>query len=56
MAAKAKEKPENIKPGEGEIKFKCRVCGKEQSIREMRTVTRFIPVLIVCQSCARTLR
>ncbi|MGD0794825.1 MAG: hypothetical protein ABR958_04430 [Dehalococcoidales bacterium] len=56
MAAKAKEKAESGKSGDKEIKFKCRVCGLEKPIQDMRTVTRFIPVLVVCEKCARTLR
>jgi len=56
MATKAKEKTVSGKSGDAEIQFKCRLCGKEKPIQDMRTVTRFIPPLIVCQDCARTLR
>jgi hypothetical protein len=56
MAAKAKEKAESGKPDDAEIKFRCRVCGRERPIHEMRTVTRFLPVLIVCENCAKALR
>lgn len=56
MASKAKDKIEGGKTGDTEIKFKCRLCEKEKPIQEMRTVTRFIPVLVVCQDCARALR
>jgi hypothetical protein len=55
MATKAKEKAEGGKSGE-ETKFKCRVCGKERPIPEMRTVTRFHPLLIACVECANKLR
>jgi hypothetical protein len=56
MAAKAKEKGEAGKSREKEIYFKCRLCGKEKPLQDMRTVTRFVPVLVVCEDCARTLR
>jgi hypothetical protein len=56
MAVKAKGKAEAGKPGDAAIYFRCRLCGKEKPLQEMRTVTRFIPVLIVCQDCARILR
>jgi hypothetical protein len=56
MAEKTTEKGEAGKSGDKEIRFKCRLCQRERPLHEMRTVTRFIPVLIVCQDCARTLR
>jgi ribosome-binding protein aMBF1 (putative translation factor) len=56
MSVKAKGKAEAGKPGDAEIHFKCRLCGKEKPLQEMRTVTRFNPVLVVCEDCARTLR
>lgn len=39
-----------------EITFFCRRCEKHKPISEMRTVTRFIPALLVCADCARELR
>ena len=39
-----------------EITFYCSRCEKHKSITEMRTVTRFIPALLVCKDCARELR
>lgn len=56
MATKEKEKAEGGKAGDAEIKFKCRVCGRERPIHEMRTVTRFVPVLTACEECAKRLR
>ena len=56
MAAKAKSKVEAGKKEGMKVTFKCRVCGKDKPIEDMRTVTRFVPVLIVCQECAKTLR
>ncbi len=56
MAGKDKEKVESGKSGEKTVCFKCSMCGKEKSIKDMRTVTRFVPVLVVCHDCAATLR
>ena len=39
-----------------EITFKCRRCGLEKPLSDMRSVTRFLPVLVVCKDCARELR
>jgi hypothetical protein len=56
MAAKAKSKGDSGKPDAMEITFKCRLCEKEKPVEDMRTVIRFVPVLIVCRDCAKTLR
>jgi hypothetical protein len=56
MVAKAKDKVEAGKSGEIVVKFKCRLCEQEKPIKDMRTITRFVPVLVVCQDCAKTLR
>jgi len=44
------------KPEPREVTFICRRCEKPKPLAEMRTVTRFVPVLIVCQDCAKELR
>jgi hypothetical protein len=54
MAEKTKGKP--VKQGDQVVNFKCRICELEKPISEMRTVNRFVPVLIVCKDCAKTLR
>jgi hypothetical protein len=56
MAEKTTEKSEAGKSGNIEIRFRCRLCQRERPLQEMRTVTRFVPVLIVCRDCAKTLR
>jgi hypothetical protein len=56
MATKAKSKVETGKTEAMEITFKCRLCEKDKPLKDMRTVTRFVPVLIVCKDCAKTLR
>ena len=55
MAEQA-SKTEPIKNPPEEIKFLCRRCGLEKPLSEMRSVTRFLPVLIVCMDCAKELR
>jgi transcription elongation factor Elf1 len=55
MAEQA-SKTEPTKTPQKEIKFRCRRCGRERPLSEMRSVTRFMPVLIVCQNCAKELR
>jgi hypothetical protein len=39
----------------GEIVFICRRCGQAKPLSDMRSVTRFLPVLIVCKDCAQEL-
>jgi hypothetical protein len=57
MAGKATRHEEKVEKKDGvEITFLCRRCGKNKPISKMRTVTRFVPMLIVCQDCARELR
>jgi ribosomal protein S14 len=54
--AEQTSKTEPTKTPQGEIKFRCRRCGRVRPLSEMRSVTRFLPVLIVCKDCARELR
>ncbi len=39
-----------------EVMFTCKNCQKQKPLSEMRTVTRFSPVLIVCRECQKELR
>lgn len=55
MAKKGKANGESGRPGGRDILFKCRLCEKEKPLKDMRTVTRFTPTLIVCKDCAKTL-
>jgi len=48
---KEAEKKESIA-----INFKCQCCGKMRPLKEMRSVTRFVPVLVVCSECDKVLR
>jgi hypothetical protein len=39
-----------------EVTFKCRLCEKEKPISDMKLITRFRPVVIVCRECESELR
>lgn len=39
-----------------EVTFKCRLCEKEKPISEMKTITRFRPVIVVCRECEKDVR
>jgi hypothetical protein len=39
-----------------EVMFTCRNCERQRPLSEMRTITRFSPVLIVCVDCQKELR
>jgi hypothetical protein len=39
-----------------EITFKCRLCETQKPITEMKIITRFRPVITVCQDCERKVR
>ena len=49
-AAKAK------KETTAEVMFKCQLCGKDRPVSEMKLITRFRPVVVVCRECEKTLR
>jgi hypothetical protein len=39
-----------------EVTFKCRSCEAEKPISEMKIVTRFRPVMVVCRECEKKVR
>ena len=39
-----------------EVTFRCQRCEELRPLEDMRVVTRFIPVLIVCKQCEKELR
>ena len=43
-------------PEPQEIMFTCRRCQRQRPISEMRTVTRFSPVMVVCLNCQKEMR
>ena len=38
------------------ITFKCRLCEAQKPIAEMKIITRFRPVVTVCQDCEKGIR
>jgi len=54
--AKAKTAEKTPKKETRAVTFKCRICGENKPIEEMRTISRFFPMLVVCQGCEKTLR
>ena len=38
------------------ITFRCRRCEKLRPLEDMRSVTRFIPMLVVCRDCEKEIR
>jgi ribosomal protein S14 len=44
------------KDGSGEITFRCSSCGKDKPLEEMRIITRFFPLIVVCRECEREMR
>jgi predicted SprT family Zn-dependent metalloprotease len=53
-ATKSGSKEKKQKPEE--ITFKCRLCEKQRPISEMKIITRFRPVIVVCRDCEKALR
>jgi hypothetical protein len=39
-----------------EVMFKCRLCEKEKPISEMKIITRYRPILVVCRQCEKDIR
>ena len=50
-----KEKKTKSK-GDEDIKFKCQCCDKFKGLEEMRVLTRFFPLLVVCRDCEGDIR
>ncbi len=38
-----------------EITFLCKFCGDYKKLGEMRTLTRFFPLITMCQECERNI-
>jgi hypothetical protein len=39
-----------------EVTFICQCCKRTRPLKDMRTVTRFLPVLVVCRECEKAMR
>ena len=38
------------------ITFKCQSCQGQKSLEDMRVITRFFPLLVVCRDCEKEMR
>ncbi len=38
------------------VTFRCQYCKRLRPLEEMRSVTRFLPVLIMCRDCEKKIR
>ena len=57
MAAETSKGGSKAKKQEtAEITFKCRLCEEQKPISEMKIITRFRPVMVVCQDCEKDIR
>jgi len=39
-----------------EITFKCKYCGENKPLDDMRRLTRFFPPVVVCRDCEKKMR
>jgi hypothetical protein len=44
------------KKGPGDITFRCSCCNQYKLLEEMRIITRFFPLLVVCRECEKEIR
>ena len=57
MAEGESEKTDESRKQEaGEITFRCQSCDKYTLLEEMRVVTRFFPLIVVCRECEKQMR
>lgn len=56
MAKKLTKEDKTMEPAPREINFRCPLCQQLRPIETMKTVTRFFPLLVVCQECEKELR
>ena len=40
----------------GKITFKCPSCDQYKLLKEMTVITRFFPLIVVCQECEKEMR
>jgi len=49
-------KESDKKKKSGKITFRCPSCDKYKLLEEMRVLTRFFPLIIVCRECEKEMR
>jgi hypothetical protein len=52
--SKGVDKTKRQKPRE--IVFRCQCCDEFKQLEEMRVITRFFPVLVICRDCEKAMR
>jgi hypothetical protein len=53
MAAKTKKQDDVKEKAPEKITFRCRSCNKYKPLEDMRIITRFFPLLVVCRDCEK---
>ena len=57
MAAETSQEASKEKNQEDQvITFTCSRCNKLKAIQEMKIITRFRPIIVVCQDCHKEMR
>lgn len=56
MAEKKEATAKTKKQKQTEVSFRCQRCEMPCPLEDMRSVTRFNPVLVVCKKCEKELR
>ncbi len=51
--AKSRSETKPRKSASGEVTFKCRLCEKQKPISQMKVITRFRPVIVICRDCEK---
>ena len=36
------------------VTFRCRVCGNDKPIEEMKVLTKYFPPMVLCKDCEKT--
>lgn len=54
--AKTKSGTTSKKSAPKDVFFKCRLCEKQKPISEMKVITRFRPVIVICQNCEKDIQ
>jgi len=56
----AEAKPRSVikskKSAPKNVTFKCRLCEKQKPISEMKVITRFRPIIVICRDCEKGIR
>jgi transcription elongation factor Elf1 len=54
--AKPRSETKSRKSVPREVTFKCRLCEKQKPISEMKVITRFRPVIVICRDCEKEIQ